>query len=541
MYLKNLKYAAAGIALLAAGCGNSTVEDAKAPAAEETKPAPVETSVKYTPDLESLSAHNASPDWFRDVKFGIYFHWGPYAVPAYGGEWYPRWMHYEGLESKGNNVDGDSASFYKHHEETYGPLNEFGYHDFIPMFTAENFDPDEWADLFKASGAQFAGPVGEHHDGFAMWDSDVTPWNAADMGPKRDVAGEMADAVRERGMKFIISFHHARNLQRYRGVSLEEELKNPENKKGNLGRAYWHSHFPWFEGQPQTSDDPELRKLYGNIPEDEWLDTMWLAKLEEVIDKYEPDIIWFDAWLDKIPEEHRFKFASYYLNAAEKWGKEVVITHKGEDMPDTFSTIDFEKGRASGLTELPFLTDDTVSLGSWSYTEAMEVKSLNRVMHDFIDIVSKNGQLLLNVSPKADGTIPEDQRAVLLGMGEWLETNGEAIYDTRPWKVFGEGPSRLEKSGHFSKALTYSAKDIRFTQNGSDLYVITLGKPEGTEFSVASLSAENGISVDSVKSVSSLGSEADVTWDVNDAGMTISVPEGLSGDTPAHVWKIELK
>ena len=248
----------------------------------------------YTADLASLSRHNEAPEWFRDAKFGIYFHWGVYTVPAFGNEWYPRQMHFEG------------DPVYQHHLEHYGHPSEFGYHDFVPMFRAEHFDPGEWADLFVRAGARFAGPVAEHHDGFAMWDSDATPWNSREKGPRRDITGEMEKAIRKAGLKFICTFHHARNLQRYKGT--EEEVITMEK---NRHYQFRKSHYPLFPGMPPTLDDPEKNYLYGNIPEAQWLENVWYAKLVEVVDRYRPDLVYFDSWLNYIPDTMRLKFCSY--------------------------------------------------------------------------------------------------------------------------------------------------------------------------------------------------------------------------------------
>ena len=496
-----------------------------------------EAPPRYEATEASLAEHEAAPEWFRDAKIGIYVHWGPYSVPEYGGEWYPRLMYFEGLELSANNIDGGKANFFQHHTDTFGHPSEFNYHDLIPLFTAEKFDADEWADLFKATGAQFAGVVGEHHDGFSMWDSDVTPWNAADMGPKRDIAGLMAEAVRERDMKFIISFHHARNLQRYNGVTLAESAEWEEFKGKRIQYNQWHSHYPWIPGYAMTSDDPKLRLLYGNIPEKEWLETVWLAKIDEVVEKYEPDIIWFDSWLDKIPADYQYRFAANYLNAAQDWDKEVVITVKQQDMPLSIAVEDYEKGRAAGLLEEPFLTDDTISLGSWSYTKSMQVKSLERVMHDFIDLVSKNGQLLLNVSPRADGSIPDDQRAVLLGIGDWLKINGEAIYDTRPWVMYGEGPNRLEESGHMLDAVQYDARDVRFTTNGDVLYAIALGTPEG-ELVIPSLAEGSEHYGDAIAKVSALNGDHIAAWSRDAEGLKITLKDSAPAQV-AYAFKIE--
>ena len=201
----------------------------------------------FKPDWKDLERHDAAPEWFRDAKFGIYFHWGVYSVPAYGNEWYPKWMH----------TKSGRRSYYQHHVETYGEPDKFGYHDFVPMFKAEKFDAEDWAELFRKAGAKYAGPVCEHHDGYSMWDSAITPWNAADTGPKRDITGELEKAIRKRGMKFITTFHHERTRTWY----------------------------PRVEGWPTTTTDPKLRMLYANVSE-ELFNQIFLSKLGEAIDKY---------------------------------------------------------------------------------------------------------------------------------------------------------------------------------------------------------------------------------------------------------------
>lgn len=486
----------------------------------------------YSPSEASLARHNEAPEWFRDAKLGIYTHWGVYSVPAFGSEWYPRWIWHSNITDRGG-----VNRMYQHHLDTYGGPEKTPYHAFVPQFTATKFNADEWADLFQKAGARFAGPVAEHHDGFAMWDSDVTPWNAADKGPKRDVAGELATALRARGMKFMGSFHHARNLQRYRGQSLEAARATGERNRRGVLQLYQKSHYPWIEGTAVTSDDPELRLLYGNVPEEEWLRDVWLAKVKEFAAKYDPDLLWFDSWLDDIPENYLNCFGADYLNHAAAKGQEVVVTRKQADLPLSWSIEDYEKGRLDRLTENAWLTDDTISLGSWSHTQDLRIKPQNRVLHDFIDIVSKNGQLLLNVSPRADGSIPDDQREVLLGLGGWLKRNGEAIYETRPWVTYGEGPSDMADTGHFTKEVQYTAQDLRFTTRGNDvLYVIALGRPEGA-LSVHSLGRRLKLYPDAIDSVELLGSGPVEGWIRADDALHIPVSAALPDDI-AFVWKI---
>lgn len=474
---------------------------------------------KYEPTWESLKEHDEAPGWFRDAKFGIYFHWGVYSVPAFNNEWYPRHMYAPYLEERGEETWGQEV--YGFHTENYGSPIEFGYPDFIPMFTAENFDPREWASLFKEAGAQFAGPVAEHHDGFSMWDSEITPWNVADMGPKRDITGELAEAIRGHGMKFITSFHHARN-----------NLWKPGGEEWTGHYSYVKEHFP------PLLDDPERAILYGYMPREKFLE-MWSGKLKEVIDNYQPDMMWFDSWLHEIPDSIQTDYLAYYFNKAGEWEKDVVVTRKQDDLPLSVSILDFEKGRAEGINEHPFLTDDTISKGSWCYTEGLGIKSTSIVLHSLIDIVSKNGQLLLNISPMADGTIPENQKQVLLEMGDWLKINGEAIYGSRPWKVYGEGPTQLQEGefGGVTDADGFTAEDVRYTRRGDILYAIILGWPGANqEFQFEELNDRN-LDGKSISEVNVLGSSEEIDWELSDESLSVQMP-AETPDEKAIVFKI---
>lgn len=477
----------------------------------------------YEPNWESLSKHDAAPEWLKDAKLGIYFHWGVYSVPAYFSEWYPFHMH-----NKTHEV-------YKHHVATYGDPSMFGYHDFVPMFKAEHFDPADWAELFKQSGARFAGPVAEHHDGFSMWASKVTPWNAKDMGPKRDILGDLFKELEKRDMKTIATFHHARNFQRY------TDTFDPAKFEAN-DHAFFDSHYPYYKGFPTSSTDPKLQMLYGNMPADEWNEKIWLGKLEEVIDNYRPDIIWFDSWLEKIPESQRQRFAAHYLNAAEKWGHEVAIIRKQNDLPINFTMNDHEKSREPKALPNLWMTDDTISTGSWCYTEDLKVKPLYKVIHTLVDTVAKNGVILLNVSPKANGIIPQDQRDVLLGLGQWLKNNGEAIYDTRPWVIAAEGPT-AEPTGGFKEhkaflKLEYCAKDIRYTANkdGHTIYAMLLGIPaEGSDIEMKAFAQSQLIP----KKITLMNGDS-VGWAVTNESLKITAPKAANPAVNVMVFKIEL-
>ncbi|NOR15111.1 MAG: alpha-L-fucosidase, partial [Candidatus Aminicenantes bacterium] len=289
---------------------------------------------KYQANWKSLKQHQ-TPQWLKDGKFGIYTHWGVYSVPAHGTN--ATWFSY----SVYRDEDGD---YRKWHEENYGPLSEFGYKDYIPLFKAEKFDAEEWAELFHKSGAKFAGPVAEHHDGFAMWDSLWSEWNAAKMGPKRDIVGELEKAIKAKGMKYVVAFHHAFNWE-------------------------W---FPVWDERLYCSN-PQYSGLYGEVHErdeersEEFLEE-WYGKIIEVIDNYSPDFIWFDFALDRIREDLVKDFVAYYYNHGVQQQKDVVITYKGHDLPPGVAVRDLELGQERDLTHHEWITDTSVDdQGAWGY------------------------------------------------------------------------------------------------------------------------------------------------------------------------------
>ena len=468
----------------------------------------------YQPTWKSLRNYHP-PQWLRDGKFGIYTHWGVYSVPAFGpnGTWYAHHVY----------MDPNSPER-AHHEATYGALEKFGYKDFIPKFTGAKFDADAWAELFQKAGARFAGPVAQHHDGFAMWDSQYTEWNAARMGPKRDVVGALATAIKARNLKFVAAFHHMEN---------------------------WFF-FPTWD-QRYDCGNPQYSGLYGPIhpkgaqPSREFLER-WGAEIHEVIDKYGPDFIWFDFGLGMVPEVYKQEVLAYYFNQAAAEGKEVVVTYKGHDLPPGVGIDDLELGQERDLTYHEWITDSSVdNQGAWGYVEGAGFKTTENLISNLVDRVSKNGYLLLNVGPRPDGTIPEVVQERLLGLGKWLQVNGEAIYGTTPWTVAAEGPTKLDKAGAFNEmdSLRYEAQDIRFSAKDNVLYATALGWP-GEKFLIKSLAGGdnpnenfwNGLYPSEIVSVRMLGDGRELKWNLT--------PDGLGVETPpkkpceyAYVFKIE--
>ena len=441
----------------------------------------------FAPNWTSLATFTV-PEWYQDAKFGIFIHWGLYSVPAFGNEWYPRNMYKQ-----------DTKEF-AHHVATYGPQSRFGYKDFIPRFTAERFDARRWVALFKAAGARYVVPVAEHHDGFAMYDSDMTRWNAAKLGPKRDVIGELAAAARAEGLVFGLSSHRVEHWWFFdEGRTFDSDVRDPA--------------FADFYGPAVSQKTSEAKQT---PPDARFLDD-WLARCAELVDKYRPQLVWFDWWIAQ-PAVHPYlqKFAAFYYNRGTEWKTPVAINYKkhgGESFPDTAGVLDIERGQLAGMRTLFWQTDTAVSKNSWGYVENHDYKTSDALIDDLVDIVSKNGALLLNIGPKADGTIPEPEERILREIGGWLAVNGDAIYGTRPWTTYGEGPTAVVE-GPFAdtKRVAFTDRDIRFTRKGETVYAIALAWPDSGMVDIKTLARDAVSAPREIASVEALGSPTVVQW-----------------------------
>lgn len=474
--------------------------------------------MQFKPTWNSLKDH-ITPNWFKEAKFGIYTHWGIYSVPACGpnGSWYGYNMYY-----KGN-------SQYDYHKKTYGDPSKFGYKDFIPMFTGEKFDANEWAEMFKNAGAKYAGPVGEHHDGFTMWNTQLSQWNSFNMGPKRDVVGELEKSIRKQGMKYMVALHHAENYNFFPHWLKQYDVSNPDYT-GLYGELH---------NMELTLDSAHGAFDMQSKPSKNFLD-LWLAKTIELIDNYSPDMLWFDFGLKFIQEQYKINMLTYYYNKAEELGKDVVLTYKFQDMPPNCAVIDLEQGRFEDLTFHDWITDTTVDNGSgWSYVKDIGYKTPVSLIHYLIDNVSKNGYMLLNVGPKPNGEFPEEAKYILSEMGKWLDMNGEAIYGTTPWRMYGEGPTKMNKSGPFceNQEVSYTGKDIRFTVKGDNLYAICLGWP-GDEVIIQTFA--KSLYESEIKTVRMLGVEGELPWKLTDKGLKVAL-KNIRPCKYAYVLKIERK
>lgn len=422
---------------------------------------------KYKADWDTMRERKM-PQWMQKGKFGIFIHWGVYSVPAFGNEWYSRNMYIQG-----------SPEFH-HHIENWGNHEHFGYKDFVPLFNAENFVASEWANLFYKAGAKYVIPVAEHHDGFQMYASNISEWNAKKMGPKRDILFELKEACLQEGLSMGLSNHRVEHwFFMSHGREFPSDIKEPMQR----GDFYW-----------PAMKEPDHYDLFSEpFPTEEFLED-WLVRCCELVDQYQPKQFYFDWWIQHSSvKPYLKKFAAYYYNQADKWGEEVTICYKHDAFPMGTATIDIERGKFSSVQPFHWQTDTAIAKNSWSWTENNQFKSSSSLVADLIDIVSKNGVLLLNIGPKADGTISEQEKTILLEIGEWLSRNGDGIYETIPWRVSEEGPTKTVE-GQFTDGneTTYTSKDFRFTCKGKDIYAHCLRWPELGKVTITSLGIQDG-------------------------------------------------
>ena len=468
----------------------------------------------FRDDWQSLRAYQA-PEWFRDAKFGIFIHWGVYSVAGFGSEWYSRNMYQQGSPD------------FAHHVATYGPQTHSGYKDLIPKFTAEHFDPNTWAKLFHDAGARYVVPVAEHHDGFPMYESNLTDWCAGKMGPKRDVLGELATAVRAEGMHLGASSHRAEHDWFFDGGRhFASDVNDPK-----YAAFYGPAQLRQLEGE----NGDELIHDFTYVSDAYTND--WLARTAEIVERYHPDLIYFDWWVGQPDFRSRLeRFATYYYNHAAAQHQPVVLFYKLNDMADGSATLDMERGGLGDIRPQPWQTDTSLSNGSWGYIEHDTYKSPEVVIHQLADVVSKNGNLLMNVGPRPDGTNPEGAAKTLLAVGSWLKLNGDAIYGTRPWRQFGEGPTKFEAgSFHDTESKPYTAEDYRFTTKDGALYAIELGWPKDGEAIIHAISS--GVGTREAASVELLGSTAPLTFQQKPDGLHIHVPAEPVGQY-AYAYRI---
>ncbi|WP_405295629.1 alpha-L-fucosidase [Algibacter sp. Ld11] len=476
---------------------------------------------KFKKNWKSIEKINQAPDWFKDAKFGIYAHWGPVSSAFEGANpkqrlagWHGMKMYVDGKVVP--QANGKPSNNFLHHSKKYGHPKEFGYKHIVEQFKTTGFDAKKWADLFEKSGAKFAGPVAMHHDNFAMWDSKVTRWNSMNYGGI-DPSAALKKEIEAKGLKYMGSFHHAFTWKYFAPAHAHGGI-NPKDYD-----LYTNPH-----------------SLDSDTPDEQFYEDWW-AKLKEFIDVYQPDLIWFDWWLENMTEESRLKFLAYYYNKGLEWNKEVAVCYKESTFNEDTAIKDYERGRPNQPKDNPWLTD--TSPGAWFYRPEAQFKTPNELVDILVDIVSKNGLMLLNVPPNPDGSIPQVMENLLIDMGAWLNVNGDAIYGTRPWTIFGEGPTRLPEGGHKVEEkvkIAYKNTDIRFTKKtDKEFFAIVMDKPEN-EIVIKSLSTQLGVLNSKILKIELLGSKEDLKWERNEKGLVITTPKTFPTDY-AHAFRIVLE
>ncbi len=457
---------------------------------------------------KSLSAYEI-PEWFRDAKFGIWAHWGPQsAVEA--GDWYARNMY----------IQGDAQ--YLYHCETYGHPSKFGFKDTIPRWKAEKFAPAELMKMYREAGAKYFMSMGVHHDNFDMWNSKHNPWNAANMGPKRDVVGEWRKAAYNEGLKFGVSEHL---WITYKWFS----VSHGADKHGPLeGVAYDGAdpkNFDLYVDSDEVHYDLDWNE--SGIPD--WWKRHWYARMRDLVDNYQPDLLYTDGSLPF--EEYGLSLVAhlYNENAKRHGGKtQAVYTSKRKhDTENGIALYDIERGLVETIWPRPWQTDTCI--GDWHYKRGMKYKTTKMVVDMLVDIVSRNGNLMLNFPLPASGYLDLEELNVLAGITDWMKIHSEAIHGTRPWKIFGESPAvaptKGEDSASFNeeKRKDSSVADIRFTTKGDTLYAFVMGWPE-YEVTIRPLALNTGLRVGKIQNVELLGYDGKLEWSQDEKGLKVLTP-----------------
>lgn len=452
----------------------------------------------YQAEWSSLSEFTP-PEWFAKAKFGIFIHWGLYSIAAHANEWYSRNMYIREKEE------------WEYHRKTFGEHTKFGYKDFIPMFTAEKFDPEEWAGLFKEAGASYVFPVAEHHDGFQMYQSRISEFNTWDMGPHRDILGELKAAVEKNDMVFCTSSHRAEHwFFMGHGKEFDSDVKEPLKR----GDFYWPA-------MPEPDNQALQSEPY---PREEFL-TDWLLRTCEIIDQYQPSLLYFDWWLQHEAFKGVLKkLAAYYYNRGAQWGKKVAICYKHDAMMFGSGIVEVERGALAEAKPYLWQTDTAIAKNSWCYTDTLEYKTARQIICTLIEAVCKNGNLLLNVGPKGDGSIPDRDREILKKIGAWMKINGEAVYGSRPWRKSSEGTVNVAE-GQFTdnEEPPYTKEDIRFTAKGDSIYAFVMRFPEDGRLVIKSLAESEDQNVPEfhglIRKVSVLGKDTPVKYETDSKGL----------------------
>jgi len=483
-------------ALLFALAASSSVSTAQAQAANAATAFPIAPG-PFQPTMDSLTNYSC-PQWFRDAKFGIWAHWGPQAVPM-DGDWYARGMYEPGNKH------------YSYHTNHYGHPSQFGYKDIIPLWKAEKWDPDRLMKLYKNAGAKYFVSMGTHHDNFFLWNSKLHRWNAANMGPKRDVVGEWQKAARKYGLRFGVSEHLGASFTWFQS-SHRADQSGPmagvpyDGSNSNYWDLY---HFP-----AETGD----AGWYSTNPK--W-HQQWYSEIKELVDNYHPDLLYSDGGVPFGNLAGRSMIAHLYNQDAARHGGKPEAIYNCKQKSEGRWVEDLERGIMPKIDPYPWQTD--TSIGDWFYNRDWKFRPVSWVIHMLVDNVSKNGNLLLNVVQRPDGSLDPEVETMLTQLADWNAIHGEAIFGTRPWLIYGESAVKV-KGGAFKEDFKYNSKEIRFTTKGSTLYAIALGWPEDGHLTVRSLAKPAGEKGNRIKSVSLLGHRGKLQWTQTADGLIVNLP-----------------
>ena len=458
------------------------------------------TEGPFKPTAESLQQYQC-PEWFRDAKLGIWAVWGPESVPMQG-DWYARNLYIEGW---------DQNKFQIQH---YGHPSKVGFKDVIPLWKAEKWNPEQLMALYKKAGAKYFCMIAMHHDNFDCWNSKNHRWNSVAMGPKRDVAGEWQRAARKEGLRFGMTEHLAASWWFYSAAK-------GADKKGALAGVPYDGNDPQYADLYWANNKAPAFHYYGvNAPES--VQKAWYDRIREMVDTYQPDLLYSDSPLPYPEKYGRALVAHYYNQNIKAHGGKLEAVYNCKQDPAPGWVLDIERGQAKDIRRDPWQTDTCI--GGWYYRLGESYKSVETIIPMFIDIVSKNGNLLLNFPPKPDGTLDAKELHILECLADWTGVNGEAIYGTRPFRIFGEGPNRGQ-GGNFGEGKTkYEARDIRFTTKGNTLYALCLGIPKG-EVTITTLAKGTPQLEGEIKEITLLGSDAKLDWKCTEKGLVITMPE----------------
>ena len=475
----------------------------------------------FEPTWQSLQSFQC-PEWFRDAKLGFWAHWGPQAVPMYG-DWYARNMYLEGSDQ------------YRFHLRTYGHPSKFGFKDICALWKAENFDPDALMQQYLQAGARYFVALGVHHDNFDCWDSKHHHWNCVNIGPQKDIIGLWKQAANRYGLRFGVTEHLARSYSWFN-----------TNKLADKAGPY--------AGGPYDGANPEYADFYfpphGDITfaypaqPPEWWKKQWFLRVRDLLERYEPDLLYTDGAVPFGEVGRRLIAHFYNLNTRNHGGKcEAVYTlkhysgefeHNHGEYVEGIGVLDVERGVVSGIHPQPWQTDTCI--GGWFYDRRAVYKTTADIVHMLVDIVSKNGNLLLSIPLRPDGTFDDESRYVMHGIGRWMAVNGVAIYETRPWIIFGEGPTQTVEGTFNETSQQWTAKDFRFTRNGDRVYAFQMDWPDNRQALITSMRLTDSLRV---KEVSLVGYEGTVSWSQMADGLHIDLPPEPPCEA-IHVFSIRL-